>query len=238
VSWTVDWGAQFDGLVALQTECDDVTTELQCSDFEISSAVLDPGVYYLVLEVRLGNPGDFSVELTAGASPTCQAGSATCNGDDREVCTDGFNVSNETCPLTCSAGVCAGDSCSAAITITAPGGTYSGTGRAMTSALNFDGNTDCAQLAGMATNTPGYEVVFFLPNLLPGTLVSIDARTNDGNVNDIFVQQTCGATNQCAASYQNGEQPDFVVQTAGDYFVIIEKRQVSNAPFEYSISIQ
>jgi hypothetical protein len=238
VSWAVDWGEQFDGLVAIQTACDDATTEVVCSDFENDSATLGPGIYYLVLEVRIGNAGDFSVELASGPPATCNAGEATCVGDDRELCTDGFNIQTETCPLTCSQGACAGDSCGAPITITAPGGTYSGSGQAMTNQLDYAGNIECAQLAGMATSTPGYDVVFFLPNLFPGQVVSIDARTNDGNINDIFVQQTCGDTNMCTASYQNGEQPDFVVQSAGDYFVIIEKRQASNAPFEYTISIQ
>lgn len=238
VSWRVTWDGQFDGLVALQTSCDDNTTETQCSDNENGSAVLSPGVYFLNLEVRLGNAGGFEVELTAGDPPSCTAGEATCDGDDRLACVDGFETTRETCPVGCSAGTCGGDSCQDAITVTGTGGTYSGTGRALTSTLDFAANTDCAQIGGMSTASPGYDAVFFLPGLFAGQLVSIDTLTNDGNVNDVYVQTTCGQAEQCTASYQNGEQNDFVVPANGDYFVIVEKRQASNAPFEYTITIQ
>lgn len=238
VSWSANWGEQFDGLVALRQTCDDPASETLCSDLESGSAVLEAGEYFLYLEVRLGNPTDFELELSAEPAPTCTAGTATCDGNERVVCTDGTNLSRETCPTACQGGVCVGDSCADPIAVSASGGTYSGTGQALTSTLDFAANASCAQIAGMMTQTPGYDAVFLLTGLQAGTVVSIDAATNDGNQNYIFIQQTCGANEMCVDSYQTSQTPDFVVQTPGDYYVIIEKRQASNAPFEYSIAIQ
>lgn len=237
VAWSVDWGGQFDGLVALRTACDDPESETECSDLERGSALLEAGVYHLYLEVRLGNPGDFSVELEASAPGTCQAGTATCNADERVICVDGTTTSVQTCPDTCTDGACAGDSCATPITVTGSGGTWSGTGSALTSALEFAANLTCAESAGMSTSTPGYDLVFYLPALQAGTVISVDAATGDGNVNDIFIQRTCGATEMCSDAYQTTETPDFVVTNPGDYYVIIEKRQASNAPFQYSITL-
>ena len=49
--------------------------------------------------------------------------------------------------------------------------------------------------------------------------------------------QTCGDTSTCSAAFKLTEQPDWVVDADGDYYVVIDKRQISNNPFEYTITV-
>lgn len=236
VSWDATWMGQFDGLVELRTACDDAGTVLSCSDVEAGSLTLDPGTYFLVLETRIGNAGDFSLELTAEAA-SCTPGTNECMGTQLQVCNDPTAPALFQCADSCANMLCGGDTCGNAIEVDAAGGgAFSGNGRGYSDDLNFDGNTGCMGPGGTTIDTPGYEVVFYLPGLQQNDIVSIDTETNDANINAIFILPACSDGDACTATFTD-EQPDWVVDAAGDYYVIIDKLTASSTEFQYSVTV-
>lgn len=229
VDVVVDWDGQFDGVVALQTDCASNATELACQDNEVLSQILEAGTYYLVLEMKFGNAGNYSVQVSAQPA-SCVPGENTCAGDDVLSCVDGM-PETLACPAGCSAGACEGGSCATAISVTAPGGVFEGDAGALVGSLDFAANSSCGSVA-----TPGFETVFYLPGLTTGQIVTINAATGDNNVNAIFVTSACGAAETCVAQY-SVEDVDWVVPADGDYYVVIDKLLNARSAFRYEISI-
>lgn len=243
VEWTFDLMGQYDAVVELRTDCEDVLSAVECEDNESGNRVLDPGEYFLVLDQKFGNAGAFTLTVTATAAD-CTPGTRMCDPADSEILLICQNVDQEIaadCPTTCDTGTssCEGVACNNAILGTG-GGTYEGDGRAFVPGnLNFENNTDCSDSGdpGNPIPTPGYEVIVYLPGLTAGEIISIDAETNDTNINAIFITQQCGDTGACAAAYRATERPDWVVTANGNYYVIIEKRSPTNNRFEYSVDV-
>ncbi len=236
VNWEATWMGQFDGLIELRGTCDDDGSVLSCRDVESTTTVLDPGTYFLVLEVRTGNPGNFSLDISAEEA-SCTPGMQECMGTQLQVCNDPTEPELFQCADNCTAMQCGGDTCGNALEVTAAtSGVFTGHGGGYTSDLDFDGNINCTTSGGMPIATPGYEVVFFLPGLQQNDIVSIDADTNDSNVNAIFIVPACMDTAACVATYTD-EQPDWVVDTPGDYYVIIDKLTASSTEFQYSVDV-
>lgn len=234
IEYDVTWLGQFDGVVELRSDCPDAASVEACSDIESGQAVLEAGTYFLVLEQRFGNAGSFEGTITA-TEAACQPGVDACVGDDLQRCPMPDMPTTLECAGGCANATCIGDSCADPIVVTASG-TFAGDGRAYTSAFNFESNAECRTADAAPIPTPGYDLVFSLPGLEAGNIVSIDAMTNDANINAIFITSQCGDTAACEATYKV-EAADWVVTADGDYFVIVDKRQAAPTPFEFSIGV-
>ena len=101
------------------------------------------------------------------------------------------------CAEACESARCNGDACDNPIVVSGSG-TYTGDGDGYGKELDFAGNASCDN-----RESEGYEVVFLLPNLQAGNVVSIDAATNDTNLNAIFISQACGDTVTAAADHRD-----------------------------------
>ncbi len=230
VDFGADWTGQFDGVVSLRTACDDATSEILCQDNEFGSRLLEAGDYFVILEMKFGNPGTYDFTVTAEAS-SCTLGESVCMQDVLLTCPNGTEPEPISCPDSCTSGACDGGSCATAITVTAPGGTYTADPGAFSNTLNFGANASCGNIP-----TPGFEAVFYLPGLVAGDIVNVDALSSDNNTNAIFVTTACGATETCV-TYFAVEDPDWVVTTDGDYYIVVDKFLNSRAPFTYTINI-
>jgi hypothetical protein len=230
VDFAADWTGQFDGTVSIRTTCEDVNSEVLCDDNETGARLLDAGDYFVVLEMKFGNPGTYDLTIQSETSG-CTLGQATCMQDTLLTCPNGTVPEPIACPDSCTSGACDGDSCASAITVTGAGGTYTADAGALSSTLNFGSNVSCGSVA-----TPGFEVVFYLPGLTAGQIVNVNGLTGDNNVNAIFITSACGATETCVANYVS-ENVEWVVQTGGDYYVVVDKLLNSRSPFTYTINI-
>ncbi len=230
VDFAADWTGQFDGTVSIRTSCDDAASEVLCDDNETGARLLEAGDYFVVLEMKFGNPGTYDLTIQSETS-SCTLGQNTCSQDTLLTCPNGTVPEPIACPDTCTSGACDGDSCASAITVTGAGGTYTADPGALSSTLNFGSNVSCGSVA-----TPGFEAVFYLPGLTAGQFVTVNALTDDNNVNAIFITSACGATETCVAHYVS-ENIDWVVTADGDYYVVVDKLLNSRAPFTYTISI-
>lgn len=232
----VNWMGQFDGALEVRSDCIDVASAETCSDNElVEDLLLTAGTYYLVLEVRFGNPGDFEFGIRADLA-NCTPGERTCNGNALEICTAGQNIESYNCAQGCTAGVCNGDSCSSPITVGA-GMTYAGQGGGYTSELNYS-TSMCSMSMMMGTSTPGYDLVFSLPGLAAEDRIKVDAATNDANVNAIFILDSCSDVGSCLATFTSIEDIDYVVQAPGDYWVVVDKTLQSSSDFNYQVTVE
>lgn len=234
------WDSQYDGVVEVRTACDDDSAVVQCNDQEDRMMLLEPGRYYVLLNQVFGNAEDYTLTLTAETA-LCVPGVTTCDGDTLQTCPNPLMPQENECGTGCTAGVCTGSVCSDAIVVTGSG-TFSGSGQAhlaTSNNLNFGTNAGCTEDDdGTLIPTPGYEVVFFLPGLTAGQTIGVDAETGDTNINAIFITQSCGDTAACSAAFRYSEDIEWVVDADGDYYVIVDKRTTSIAPFNYSITVQ
>jgi len=231
VSYDASWSGQFDGVLDFRRTCEDAGTTERCTDIEFGEAFLEAGEHFLVLEVKFGNPGQFELSLEVEAA-SCTPGEETCMGDDLAICDPSGQPEIAECGASCTAGACDGNVCAAPIVVTGNGGTFAGSGRAYDSNFNFSTNDSCGN-----TNQPGYDVVFSLPGLQAGAIVTIDTETGDANANGIFIMEGCSATPTCLQHFTGIEDVDWVAPAAGDYFIVVDKVINSSTPFNYSIVI-
>lgn len=234
VSYSAHWNGQFDGVVEFRTDCESSQSAVFCSDNEAQELLLDAGTYFVVLDQKLGNAGGFDITLEATAT---QCAGDVCSGNDVVLCDDPTAPETLSCAASCSAGACEGSVCTAPILVTAPGRVYTGDGQAHGSDYNFGQNTGCVdENTPGAIETPGFDVVFYVPNLTVGDIISVDAQTNDTNVNSVFIMKSCGDTGVCSAAFR-AENPAWIVDEAGSYYVIVDKRLAGAAPFSYKVEI-
>lgn len=231
LTFDVNWTGQFDGVVSFRTTCEDDETETSCQDEESGAHIFEPGTYFMVLEMKFGNAGTYDVSIYSQAAG-CVQGESMCMGSSLATCPTGTTLETATCPAACANNQCTGGTCNDAITVTAPGGTFTGEAGAFgIGHLNFAGNASCGN-----SQSPGYEVVFYLPGLTSGQVVNVDALTNDANSNVILITSTCGDTEMCVANYAV-ENIDWVVPSDGDYYVIVDKVLNSRSDFSYAVNI-
>ncbi|MEZ4458442.1 MAG: hypothetical protein R3E66_01690 [bacterium] len=230
LSFEVDWTGQFDGVVSFRTTCADDSSETLCQDQESGARVFEPGTYYMVLEMKFGNAGTYALTINSQTAG-CTIGESMCVDTTLEICPTGVEKESIMCPDACTNSACVGGSCSNAITVTAPGGTYTGGAGAFIGTLNFENNAGCGN-----RQSPGYEAVFYLPGLTAGQVVNVDTLTGDTNSNAIFITSACGDTSACVANYAS-EDIDWVVPANGDYYVIVDKVLNSRSEFSYTLNI-
>lgn len=231
VSYTANWTGQFDGVLDFRSTCEEPSSSVECTDIEFGERFLDAGTHYLVMEMKFGNPGEYSIELEAQPA-ACNPGERACIGNDLEICSPAGEEAVFACGDTCGGNACAGDSCAAPIVVSGNGGTFSGASQPYTGLFNFSQNASCGNAA-----TPGYDIVFSLPGLQSGDVVTIDTATGDANSNGIFIMEGCSTNPTCIEAFTTVEDIDWVVQTPGDYFVVIDKSLNTPSPFTYTIQI-
>lgn len=241
IDFDVTWNGNFAAVVEFRTSCDDSTSSLSCRETDSAIAFVPAGTeVFMVVEMAQGVAGDFAVELTATAE-TCPQGQQSCSSGELEICSGGGQSDTYSCADACGADAesCAGDVCSEAISVTQTQ-TFSGDLAAYTSKFNFDGASFCESPSGTAIPTPGNDIIFALPNLTTSDTVTIDAETNDDNVNAIFImtQDPCSSTPQCVRVEGTQERFDFTPSADGTHYVIIDKTTESSGAFNYSFTYQ
>ena len=117
--------------------------------------------------------------------------------------------------------------------------TFSGNNAAYNDQYDFQYISGC-EVDGQEIPTPGPEIIFMLPNLTAGQVVTVDAKTNDLNSNAIFITSNCGLPSKlsCVATAYDDEILTWTVPANGDYYVFIDKETGSGDTFEYSIDIR
>ena len=231
VDFKATWLGQFDGVVSIRSTCNDDGSEIFCSDMEVGFRNLSAGTYYLVLEMRVGAPDKFEIELEATPS-ACQSGDATCSGDKLSFCSGGQPVLYD-CADTCSNMACDGDQCAAPVDVPGMGGAFTG------QPFDYENNYDFENTPNCSIKTDGYDVVYALGNLTPGTVINVKSSP----FNAVFVMKganSCGDTSGCVAMYDGISDIDYVVpMTEGDeYFVIVDsKLGVQPNPFNHEVRI-
>ena len=225
----VDW------LMEVRTGgCEDGESTL-CSDPEQTQFVARAGVdYYLVVEPKVGfDKGPFQIVMQF-QEVTCSPGDRTCINDTVEVCGQGTYA----CAGGCDTGACGGDACANAIDVTASM-SFSGDSQGYRSNFNFESETSCSPSMASGIATPGPDMVFRLPGLTVGQIVTIDTTMNDSNDNAIFILNDCTEPAQaCLSGRDLGDTLTYTVETAGDHFVVVDKLSTSPKPFNYVIDIQ
>ncbi len=216
--------------------CVDGSTALFC-DVKPGSFQAKAGKdYYLIVEARHDySTGDFKVELTAANQICSPAGGWTCEGTKRVQCYAGTEKRPFECGSQCDSGVCDGDACESAIVV-------DGTARVQGQLQAFGNNFDFNKSPSCSTNkltgpiTSGQDVVFSWPGLKVAHQVMFDT-TSDAGRGIIGITKSCGLSAGCIAADDQTGKLNWTVDTAGDYFVIIDRGSVGNATFDYRIEV-
>lgn len=231
VDFEAKWLGQFDGAVSFRSTCVDDGSEISCSDMEVGFRILEPGTYFIILEVRLGNPDKFELDLSA-TELACVPGEGVCAGDELSYCT----VNQPTlyaCADTCSLGACDGDQCDAPVVIPAKGGAFSGATFDYENSYNFQNSPTCP------LNTDGYDVVYSLGTLAAGNFVNVKSSPFES----VFIMKgmnSCGDTSGCVAMFDGNSDIDYVIppMEGDEYFVIIDtKIGVQSNAFNHEVNI-
>jgi hypothetical protein len=238
IDYDTTWEGNFAAVVDFRTSCTDATSALTCSDSDAAIGFVAAGTeVFLVVEIAQGLPGDFTVELSA-TEESCPQGQRSCTSNELEICEGGGASQTYGCAGTCAtADACGGDICPEAIEVT-QSQTFKGDLQAYSSNFNFENATSCQTAGGTPIPTPGADIIFALPNLTTSNTVTIDAETNDSNLNRIFVlADPCAQPDQCTAVGGTDEIVDFTPPSDGTYYVVIDKSTASSAAFEYSFTL-
>ena len=217
VDFEAKWTGQFDGVVSLRTDCEDDASEVACDDVESGFRVLQPGTYFLVLEVKFGNPNQFELDLAA-TELNCEPGVGICENNDLSYCTVNQPVTYA-CADTCTNGACDGDQCDAPVVIPGQGGAFSGAAFDYENSYNFQNNPN----VNCQLNTNGYDVVYSLGTLDPGNIVNVKSSPFDS----VFIMKgagSCGEMGECVRLFDGNSDVDYVIppMQGDEYFVIID----------------
>ncbi len=238
INYKPTWAGNFAGVVDFRTTCDDASTALACAGDQSAIGFVPAGTdVYMVVEMAQGVAGNFTVDLTASAQ-SCQPGDRTCSSGQVEVCNAGSPNDTYGCADACSSSgdTCTGDVCADAITVSQTQ-TFTGDLEAYASQFDFDGAAGCTNAGGTNIPTPGADIVFKLPNLTTSDTVTIDAQTNDTNLNRIFVlKDACTQPYACEQVGGASEKFDFTPSADGTYYVVIDKSTSSGGQFNYSFT--
>ncbi len=218
-------------------ECDGEDVGLLCSDSADVQFLVEAGrTYFVVVEPGSGiDRGDFDLALEFSAGPACTpVGGATCDAGEVTRCRANGEVVSS-CADACSGDGCLGDTCEAPIVVSGSM-TFSGDAQAYTNSVDFDDQPTCST-NGDGIASIGSEVVLSLPGLTAGQTVTVDGSTDDVD-QAIFVQQTCGDSAECLAAVDLGDRLTFDVTADGDYFVVVDRLDVQDKPFNFTVDIQ
>ncbi len=192
--------------------------------------------YYLIVEARHDySTGEFKIELDTTALRCSPVGSWSCEGTKRVECSIGAGEISFECGSGCNSGKCGGDTCENAIVVSGPL-TVAGETGAFENNYNFESQPTCSTTGVASTNTPGPDLIFSLPGLKAGQKILVDA-TNEPGRPIIGITRSCGISNGCVAGDTIVGKLEWQVDTAGDYFVIIDRTNSGNVAFDYRIDI-
>lgn len=155
------------------------------------------------------------------------------------------------CPNgTCENDRCQGDNCQNPISVTS---TFSWTGSNM-GFVNFHDraqeigyadqtNQDPTCLAigeelGQPLATRGRELVFHLPDVQEGQLLSVDVETIPPFVAVVYLKQSCDESAACAAVWTAEEMMTFDIVEGGDYFLFVDSIHDVDIHFDISIRLE
>ncbi len=240
IDFDAKWLGQFDGVIAFHTDsCKIPGSSMDpCFDHEKQSFhALAGHDYFMVVELTVGRGHDFTVDLTA-QPVDCIPGA---NGNS---CTDGVFSRCEgagvtetyACASTCtgSGTECRGNSCAEPIVVTAST-TFTGHSASYDHRYDFQNIPGC-EVNGTPIPTPGQEIVFSLPDLQAGDVVTINS-----NRVPTFISSTCGSPSElrCVATAYDSEDPlVWTVPETKGYFIFIDQEVGNEETFQYSIDIQ
>ncbi|MGM0556859.1 MAG: hypothetical protein ACQEVA_10820 [Myxococcota bacterium] len=223
-------------------DCSD-SDRIVCYQGDNEVFLADDGLsYYLVVESgdTTVSSGDFEVEFTLDPLGCFPSGETECDGDDVLVCGGNFEQVSRSCAYACEAGACGGDLCENAIEVSGTGTqTFQGSLAGYTDKIDFAGRDECFEAGAISTD--GADVVFSLPGLAAGDVVTIDASEEIGDINDnaIFVVSDCSATPTCVTGGdQLFESLEWTVESGGDYWVVVDLLSAQSDEFSYEITVE
>lgn len=230
VAYKASWTGQFDGVIAFRTTCADDATEGKCEDGESGEIDLAAGTHYVLLEVKFGNPGDFSLELSVKESG-CTGGTRMCSGTELQVC-NGTEFLSYQCGGECNNNNCDGNTCTAPIIISNQGGSFSGATTILDNSFDFASSANCT------LPTTGVDVVYALGNLNAGKII----RVKTDAFSPIFILKgvnSCNDVSACVQLFQTSDEVDYVIPVGGDdeYYVVVDTQGLQPNPYSHSILI-
>ncbi|TXD38058.1 hypothetical protein FRC98_03935 [Lujinxingia vulgaris] len=218
--------------------CSDAEAEGWCSEgVNTRTFFAYPGTqYYLIVEARRDfSVGDFTLELTTEELVCDSPGSYSCDGDNRVLCFNGEEERSFACGTGCEDGSCLGDTCDNALEVTASA-TFTGEFLAFTGEINLEDSPSCSTGGDVGPITSGQELIFSLPGLSAGQVVTVDASADEAPA-VIGIMSACEATPTCVAATDTAETLEFTVPADGDYFAIVDSLTPRQGDYSVSIDI-
>ncbi|QDG49870.1 hypothetical protein FIV42_03675 [Persicimonas caeni] len=218
-------------------DCDN-PQRVKCEDVNADVFIAEPGVtYFLSVEPRDVEDASFSLSLSMTQIACAPMGSTECDGESVVRCESGFTEVTYSCAYACDSGACGADICDNAIEVTGAGshnftGSYTGYGND----FNFQNRDDCTS-ASVGVNTPGQDLVFYLPGLSQGQTLTIDAAADDFQEGIFVFEGACSQQAPCAAGnlVVNGIL-DWTVDADGDYYVVVDLLEQQTGNFDITIT--
>lgn len=218
--------------------CDD-PQRIKCEDSRADVFVAEPGVtYFLAVEpLDPSVEASFSLSLATTALECAPMGATSCDGDRVNRCESGFTEVTYSCAYACQNTACGADICDNAIEVAGAGSeTFTGSYVGYGSNFNFQNRDDCTG-ASVGVNTPGQDLVFFLPGLSAGQTVTIDASGDDFQEGIFVLEGACSQQATCAAGGLDVDGIlDWTVETDGDYYVVIDLLEEQSGDFDITIT--
>ncbi len=220
-----------------------------CSINQQSWTALPGETYFIIVEARTGDPGDedspvgesgligeFIFEITTEEFTCYPAGERSCAGDDVEHCAGGDEIRTYECGTGCNDGECIADSCSNPLEVSAST-TVEVELSSFRNTMNFQNSASCTTSGptGSGTSTTGQDLVFSLPGLTGGQRVEIKAPDSTFVVG---VMESCNESSpSCVVGNDSDGELSWEVEEAGDYYVVVNRFQMSSNSAEFSIDI-
>jgi hypothetical protein len=228
-----------DWVLSLYSGTCDSPSAVKCKDSRADVFVADPDeTYFLAVEPgQAGVDAAYSLSLTTTALECAPIGATSCSGEQVNRCETGFNEVTYSCAYACENTACGADLCQNAIEVASAGDhTFSGATAGYGSQFNFQNRDDCTT-ASVGVNTPGQDLVFFLPGLSQGDPLTVDTSGDDLQHAIFVLDGVCSTDAACAAG---GLQVDgimeWTVEADGDYYVVVDLLERETADFNVTIS--
>lgn len=192
--------------------------------------------YTLIVEPQVGfDKGAFSIEMSFVEAVCSPPGSRVCVDGDLEECRAGTSIATLECSDGCMDSACLGDRCETAIEVTAST-SFSGEIIALHSNFNLADSATCGT-NGTGIESTGQDMVLKLTGLTEGQIVTVDASMD--TMDDVIaVVKDCTAALACERAVDLGDKLTWTVPTAGDWYVIVDKRLPASGTYSFTVDIQ
>lgn len=211
---------------------------VKCEDSRADVFIAEPGVtYFLVVEPSDVQDAAFSLSMSMTELACSPMGSTMCDGDSVVRCESGFTEVTYSCAYACESDACGADICANAITVDTAGshnftGSYNGYGNN----FNFQNRDDCTS-ASVGVNTPGQDVVFFVPGLNQGQTLTVDASADEFQEGIFIFEGTCSQQAPCAAGNLVVDGTlEWTADADGDYYVVVDLLEQQTGDFDITIT--